>query len=164
MFLKILSYIYFFLILSLENKSLNNIMSQEKLSGEVQIELYIPKKAHQLNARLTFYNNTDRDLWLEKRKVAFNGVILINCFIIKDIKKNTLVEFAGPIVRFKPPLKEDFIIVKPAHTFSSEFRLDNKYSFSKQPSTYSVQFTSTMFPLNEKVSHEYKSNIAIITF
>lgn len=139
-------------------------MVQENSSCNVQIELFIPKKLHHLYAKLTFFNNTERDLWLEKRKVAYNGTVLINCFFIKDISKNAILEFTGPIARFRAPLEEDFIIVKPAQCYTSTFRLDNKYSFPKRSSTYSVQFTSTMFPLNENIPYQYKSNIETIKY
>jgi hypothetical protein len=152
-----------FLFLFLVNKSLFKIMLQESTSTDVQIDLFIGEE-HQLYANLTFSNKAEKDLWLEKRKVAYNGIILINCLIIKDIAKNVILEFTGPMARFRSPIEEDFIIVKPNQTYSTKFRIDNKYAFSDELSTYTIQYTSTMFPLNEQSSIHYKSNIATITY
>jgi hypothetical protein len=139
-------------------------MLQENSSRKAQLELLITKKENHLYGKLTFFNNTGKDLWLEKRKVAYSGTILINCFVIKDINKNIFLEFTGPVARFTAPTEKDFIIVKPNQLYSSKFRLDDKYSFSNQPSTYSVQFISTMFPTNEQVSYKYESNVALIKY
>lgn len=139
-------------------------MNQVESQYQVQIDLFIKSKEHQLFAKLTFINNSDKDLWLEERKVAYNGTILIDCFIINDVKNNTRLSFKGPIARFRDPIEEDYIIVKPNQSYSSKFRLDDKYSFSERESKYSVQFSSVMFPLDEDTYIDLKSNIASITF
>lgn len=103
-----------------------------------EINLSIEKRENDLIAHLTFFNNSDSDLYLDKQTICFEIDLERNLFSVLEQKKR--LEYVGRMVK-RDVEPEDFIVFNSGQKRETSVLLNEGYEL-KKGRKYSIQYVA----------------------
>lgn len=102
-----------------------------------EISLSLEKQQNSLIAHLTFFNNTENDLYLDQQTICFDSELQRNLFSIIN-EQNKRLEYIGMMVK-RDVEPEDFIILNSGQKKETSVVLNEGYKLNSGKK-YSIQY------------------------
>lgn len=103
-----------------------------------EINLSIEKQNDELIAHLTFFNNSDNDLYLDRQTICLGFELQRNLFSVLEQKKR--LEYVGRMVK-RDVEPKDFIVLNSGQKKETNVLLNEGYGL-KKGRKYSIQYVA----------------------
>lgn len=113
-----------------------------------------------LIADLTFSNNTEQVIFLDKYTICLDKELTSRVFEVAD-KDGNKIQYIGKMIKRKPS-KDDFIKLEPEKSISTSVTLDDSYEFRKGEKEYAITYDAINHSFGDQKMIEMTSNKVVI--
>ena len=124
------------------NATLQQQSSQQQSSpASISVKLSVRPDSRRVLVELLFTNqSSSSDAYLEKSNACSNGIIENNVFTVTSGRRQ--LDYAGVLMKRGRPRPQDYILVVPGKSFSTQVDLASAYAFFDGVHTYQVKYSA----------------------
>jgi hypothetical protein len=118
----------------------NATLQQQSSHASISVKLSARPDSRHVLVDLLFTNQSSSDAYLEKSNACSNGIIENNVFIVTSGRQQ--LDYAGVLMKRGRPRPQDYILLGPGKSFSTQVDLAPAYAFLDGVHTYQVKYSA----------------------